>query len=241
MPRLRISDCGLKTNPRRNACPAARRLELARADCAKRTQFAVRRAWPWPEQIVRNEANFTRRPGNGRGRPGPRGPTEQKMQNEPNLPPRTGRQGRGWSESCETNPIRRAKCAKRTQFGQPPSIRGTKRAKRTQSGGVKCAKRGQFPSASSGTEPRGRGTRGKRAKRTQFAARRVARASCPWIGTMGKMGTPNAIYRVWEPMPMPLYRLTAELRTRRRSRVNRAKQSQFSAGHTLWRQSTVGV
>ncbi len=79
--------------------------------------------------------------------------------------------------------------------------------------GQKCAERTQFPAAQGGTRPQGRGTRGKCAKRSQFAARRVARASCPWIRTMGRMGTPNAILCVWEPMPMPPYRLTAALRT----------------------------
>jgi hypothetical protein len=49
------------------------------------------------------------------------------------------------------------------------------------------------------------GTWGNRAKRTQFAARYVARASCPWIGIMG--GT-----------PMPLLR---------QPRTKRARRTQF--------------
>jgi hypothetical protein len=57
-------------------------------------------------RIVQNEANFTRAPGNGRGRPGPAGSNAQKMQNEPNF----------GGPIMQNEPNLWVKCAKRTQF-----------------------------------------------------------------------------------------------------------------------------
>ena len=60
-PSAELSDCGLGTAPRRDACPVACRLGPARADCAKQTQLA--------------RANYAKRtqsadPGPGGHRPG---------------------------------------------------------------------------------------------------------------------------------------------------------------------------
>jgi hypothetical protein len=70
--RLRIADCGLGTNLRRDAWPAAHRLRPAQANRAKRTQFLAaevshhsniplfQHSSPMP--IVQNEPNFAGRP-----------------------------------------------------------------------------------------------------------------------------------------------------------------------------------
>jgi hypothetical protein len=127
--------------------------------------------------IVRNKANFltvAARIETGEGRRdrtgnGPAaGAYRAKRSRCPATPGGTGPQGRGM----------RGKCAKRTQFG--PAWAGGRRAKdakRTQFGsapregrspGAKSAERSQWPPMPGGTGPQGRGTRGNRAKQSQF-------------------------------------------------------------------------
>jgi hypothetical protein len=55
---LRIVDCGLGTDLRRDACPAACRLGPPWGACTNKTN--------WPEPIVRNKANSRRSDGKGK-------------------------------------------------------------------------------------------------------------------------------------------------------------------------------
>ncbi len=167
--RLRISDWGLGTDLRRNAYPAACRLRPAQADCAKRTQFRPS-AREWARAAGAAEAKCAKRT------------------QFPALPGGARPEGRGT----------RGKCAKRTQFAARhvarasrsrgsgracPSVRimrgtATPNAKKCiweptpvplfRQPGANRAKRTQFPAGPGGTRPQGRGTRGNRAKRSQF-------------------------------------------------------------------------
>jgi hypothetical protein len=123
--RLRIADCGLGTDLRRDACPAARRLARARSDCAKRTQFGPRaRKWArtagaaerelcetnpiWPGRMVcaQNKAKL--------------GGTEANRQRR---------------SACRAWPGRGVKRAKRTQFRPPQAADGGNCAKRSRTWG----------------------------------------------------------------------------------------------------------
>jgi len=69
------------------------------------------------------------------------------------------------------------KCAKRSQLPRPIVQNEPNFAGRPGPWRAKCAKRSQFPALPSGTRPQGRGARGNRAKRTQFASDRRRRLS----------------------------------------------------------------
>jgi len=118
-------------------------------------------------------------------RPGERGETNP-------IPGNAGRDGAAgaWNagKMCKTNPIRpglgrsrvprRAKDAKRTQFGPAWAGLGHGRAK--------DAKRTQFPATPGGTGPQERGTRGKCAKRTQLRTRAAEATARGGTGPEGR-------------------------------------------------------
>jgi hypothetical protein len=127
---------------------------------AKRTQFPAAEIPRYsiipafqPMPFVQNEAKL--------GQPGISGelcwgsPLRKTCETNPISPRRTGRRGRGWSQSCETNPV-------------SGEVRGTRPQGRGTRGQVR--KTEPISGEAGGTRPQGCGAEGKCAKRTQFPA-----------------------------------------------------------------------
>jgi len=194
--RTQFLDCGLGPDLRRDTPwglpPRPRRANRAKrsqfagavsgpgwADCAKRTQFGEWTGWTrgpvvQTKPVSRHGLSCERKPiSPSRARAGANRAKRTQFRQP----------GRGLGDegqTCKTNPILSgqdtpsfhysiippfqsdADCAERTQF---PGGAGWDGAWGTRG---KRAKRTQFPLAPGGTRPKGRGTRGNRAKRSQF-------------------------------------------------------------------------
>jgi hypothetical protein len=199
--RLRIADCGLKTDPPRDASHGLPPRACAGQTC-KQTQLAVERREGQVLYGQRVMVNLTSR-------------GLQRNKANSREPARPG--GRQYKQTqflplCRSGDrrSREGNCVKQTQSGGAARRAGTERAKQTQL--PEAGHRDGVPPGSGGTGPERRGTRDKCAKRTQFPAAERARHPNPRSimrnkAKLGRAGVSG---------------------DRRAAGASRAKQSQFS-------------
>jgi hypothetical protein len=180
----------------------------------------------------RDDGIPTRRPAKGipsssRGWLGS-GSGERNMQNEPNVPPRTGRQGPGRSRLCKTKPIGRTNRAKQSQTWAPLGYLGAG------AGGSNRAKQSQFL-----PERQERQTPCRKRVMVNWTRARPRRNKANLRPDGGGRGS------AWPPVPLlaaTMANKANSLRVDRQTLVTgvagadaagykRAKQSQFLPGH----------